>query len=148
MIYTEVIEVPSVLIFLTIPLHISFSFPNLLWGDKFLNSKLGQTGYTELTLKAGLWQVRKVMPEDTVYFTIVREPLALFQSLFAFARIEVLLFIVCRFDYLYTDICYYYSLLDFTTYILIDICLKTKSLTHPSGEESLPSPFIHCNDRS
>ncbi|XP_063877672.1 galactosylceramide sulfotransferase-like [Scylla paramamosain] len=32
-------------------------------------------------------EVKKVMPEDTVYFTIVREPTALFQSLFDYASI-------------------------------------------------------------
>lgn len=30
------------------------------------------------------------MPEDTIYFTIVREPSELFQSLFAFVNIGVL----------------------------------------------------------
>ncbi|XP_050711823.1 galactose-3-O-sulfotransferase 2-like [Eriocheir sinensis] len=33
-------------------------------------------------------EVRKVMPEDTVYFTIVREPSALFQSLFVYSDFE------------------------------------------------------------
>ncbi|XP_050712621.1 galactose-3-O-sulfotransferase 4-like [Eriocheir sinensis] len=32
--------------------------------------------------------VRKVMPKDTVYFTIVRKPSALFQSLFSYAKLE------------------------------------------------------------
>ncbi|XP_045121029.1 galactosylceramide sulfotransferase-like isoform X2 [Portunus trituberculatus] len=32
-------------------------------------------------------EVKKVMPEDTVYFTIVREPMALFRSLFDYSNI-------------------------------------------------------------